>query len=214
MTDIRRKSSNPMMNLPLICIMLLTPKTIINQTTKKANQFSPTTTIASRFKINDNYPLQNEPLNVPNAKTITLFTPPLHEGEHTHEPQITQSEQTAEYICTTDINGPEIKYGTVRSANRKPELNCYHTTVIEETNEHTIYPQGEDTECGVMKEGYATPVLAKNVEPPEGHTTMITAITRACNISNATNGGRGKSKVCSAISKASNQTSRTRPLQT
>ena len=81
--------------------------------TKKANQFSPTTTLSSSFKINDNDPLHHELLNVPNAKTITLFTPPLAEGEHNHESRITQSEQTAEYICTSGINGPKLKYGTV-----------------------------------------------------------------------------------------------------
>ena len=186
MTDIRRKNSNPMMNLPLICIMLLTPKTTINRTTKKANQFPPTTTIASRFKINDNDPLHYELPNVPNATTITLFTPPLAEGEHYYEPRIKQSGQTAGHIFTTDINGPGTQYGPVRSASRQPELNCYHTTVIVETNKNATYPQGDNTEGGVIKEGYTTPILAENVEPPEGHTTMTTANTRACNISNET----------------------------
>ena len=93
------------MILPLTWIMLLTSKIIINQKTKKANRIPPSTTLASSFKINDNDPLHHELLNVPNAKTITLFTPPLAEGEHNHESQVTQSEQTTEYICTADING-------------------------------------------------------------------------------------------------------------
>ena len=168
-----------MMNLPLICIMLLTPKTIINQMTKKANRFLPTTTLSSSFKINDNDHQHHELLNVPNPKTITLFTPPLAVGEHFHESRKTQSEQTAEYICTSGINGPEIQYGTVRSASRQPELNCYHTTETNETNEYINYPRGADTEGGVIKEGYANPVLAKIVEPPEGQTLIPMAITKA-----------------------------------
>ena len=112
------------MNLPLIFIMLLTSKIIINQKTKKANRIPPSTTLSSSFKINDNDPLHHELLNAPIAKTITLFTPPLAEGEHNHESRITQSEQTAEYICTSGINGPKLKYGPVRSASRQPELHC------------------------------------------------------------------------------------------
>ena len=51
---------------------------------------------------------------------------------------------------------------------------------------YTNYPRGEDTEGGVIKEGYAKPVLAKIVEPPEGQTSMTMAITRAIIIFNAT----------------------------
>ena len=166
--------------------MLLTPKTTINRTTKKANRFPPTTTIASRLKINDNDPLHYELPNVPNAKTITLFTPPLAEGEHYYKPRIKQSGQTAGDIFTTDINGPGTQYGPVRSASRQPELNCYHTTAIVETNEYSTYPHGDDTEGGVIKEGYATPVLAKKVEPPEDQTMMAMAITCASIFSNGT----------------------------
>ena len=175
-----------MMNLPLICIMLLTPKTIINQMTKKANRFSPTTTLSSSFKINDNDHLHHVLSNVPNAKTTTLFTPPLAVGEHVHESRKTQSEQTAEYICTSGTNGSKLKYGPVRSASRQPELNCYHTTETNEMKKYTNYPRGEDTEGGVIKEGYAKPVLAKIVEPPEGQTPMSMAITEAIIIFNGT----------------------------
>ena len=56
----------------------------------KANRFSPTTTLASSFNINDNDPLHHALSNVPNAKTTTLFTPPLAEGEHIHESRKTQ----------------------------------------------------------------------------------------------------------------------------
>ena len=53
-------------------------------------------------------------------------------------------------------------------------------------NKYTNYPRGEDTEGGVIKEGYAKPVLAKIVEPPEGQTPMSMAITEAIIIFNAT----------------------------
>ena len=185
MTDFRRTSSNTTMNLPLIWIMLLTSKIIINQTTKKANQIPPSTTLSSSLKINDNDPLHHELLNAPKAKTIILFTPPLAEGEHNHETQITQSEQTAEYICTSGINGPKLMYGTVRSASRQPELHCYYTTV-NESNGDITYPHGEDTEGGVIKECYASPVLAEKVEPPERDTTMTTATKRLKNGPEAT----------------------------
>ena len=103
-----------------------------------------------------------------------------------NEPRRKQSEQTAEYIFTIDINGPVTQYGPVRLSSRQPEPNCYHTTVIVETNKYTTYPHGDDTEGGVIKEGYATPALAKKVEPPEDQTMMTMAITRANIISNAT----------------------------
>ena len=175
-----------MMILPLTWIMLLTSKIIINQKTKKANRIPPSTTLASSFKINDNDPLHHELLNVPKAKITTLIAPPLAEGEHFHEPRRTQSVQTAEYICTSGINGPKLMYGPVRSASRQPELNCYHTTETDEMNKYTNYPRGEDTEGGVIKEGYAKPVLAKIVEPPEGQTPMSMAITEAIIIFNGT----------------------------
>ena len=154
--------------------------------TKKANQFSPTTTLASSFNINDNDFLHHPLIDVTNAKTVTLFRP-LQEGEIFYEPRQKQLDQTAEYIYTADINVPEkLKYGTVSLASRQLELNYYYTTATQEMNKYTTYPQGVvDTEGRVIKEGYTSPVIAKKIEPPKGYTSVAMPITSATIISNA-----------------------------
>ena len=85
-------SNNQMMILLLIWMRLPTPNIIIEHMTENTDKNTTTTATASSFKINDNDPLYHELLNAPKAKTITLFTPPLAEGEHNHEPQITRNQ--------------------------------------------------------------------------------------------------------------------------
>ena len=141
MTVFRRTSSNSMMNLPVICIMLLTPNTIINQLTKNANRFSPTTTLASSLKINDN-DILHHPLT---EATITTKTTPLippQQGEKFYELSRKQLGQTAAIRPMSDINVPEkLHYGTVSSASHQPELNYYYTFATQEKNIIQLTPK-------------------------------------------------------------------------
>ena len=177
-----------MMNLPVICIMLLTPNTIINQLTKNANRFSPTTTLASSLKINDN-DILHHPLTEATIMTNTTPLIPPQQGEKFYELSRKQLGQTAAIRPMPDINAPEkLHYGTVSSASHQPELNYYYTFATKEKNEFTTYPQGDDTEGGVSKEGYAPPFIAKKIEPPEGY-TLITNITTSATIISKTSEG-------------------------
>ena len=166
--------------------MLLTSNTINNQLTKNDNRFSPTTTLASSSKINDNDILHHPLTEATIEMNITPLIPP-QKGEKLYEPRQKQSGPTAAIRLMSDINVPEkLHSGTVSSASRQPVLNYYHTIDTNKMNSFTNYPRGEDTEGGVIKQGYATPVLAKIVEPPEGRTSMPMSITRAIIIFNAT----------------------------
>ena len=180
-----------MMNLPVICIMLLTPNTIINQLTKNANRFSPTTTLASSLKINDNDILHHPLTEATITTNITPLIPP-QQGEKFYELSRKQLGQTAAIRPMPDINAPEkLHYGTVSSASHQPELNDY-AFETQQMNENTTYPHGEDTEGGVSKEGDTPPFIAKKIEPPERFTSIINNTTCATIISKASEGHYGE----------------------